>query len=424
MSDQLEVLVHGVSAGLVTRDAGGRLRFEYRETYCRKDATPLSLSMPVQLRDWAHREVHPWLRGLLPDNENVLARWGRQFQVSPSSPFGLLGTPIGRDCAGAVQFRRQGADPASVSSIDWIDEAEVARRIRELQTDHAAWTPRSATSGQFSLAGAQAKMALRLEGDRWGVPSGDEPTTHILKPAISGLVDHDINEHLCLAAASALGLGAARSSVRRFEDEAALVVERYDRVEVAGRLVRVHQEDFCQALGVQPEAKYQNEGGPSPAAIAKLLRASLPARAATEAVWSFAEGLAWNWLVAGTDAHAKNYSVLLAGSDVAFAPLYDIASALPYGRHEREMKLAMKIGGKYDVHLAYNTWRRAAKELGLPADALEARVKELATYAPDAFSTVSVEVDDLGTDMPARLTDLVADRCARCIKLIETAKPL
>ncbi len=422
MTDQLDVLIGGTSAGTLMRARDGRLSFEYLPSYG-VGATPLSLSMPIQLREFGHASIHPWLRGLLPDNESVLARWGKQFQVSPSSPFALLGTPIGRDCAGAVQFRRSTGDSAVLSEVEWIDEAEIARRIRELQVDQSAWTTRS-TTGQFSLAGAQAKMALRFDGERWGVPSGDEPTTHILKPAIVGLVDHDVNEHLCLAAAAALGLSAAPSAVHRFEDEAALVVERYDRVALDGRLVRVHQEDFCQAHGVQPEAKYQNEGGPSPKDIAALLRASMSVSAATQAVWAFAEGLIWNWLVGGTDAHAKNYSVLIAGPRVAFAPLYDIASALPYGDHERTLRLAMKVGGKYDVFPAYNTWRRAARELGLLADELEARVKELARVAPDAFSTVSAGVDDLGTDMPARLTDLIADRCARCLHMMETTKPL
>lgn len=400
------------------------MRFEYLDAYRSLEApTPLSISMPPRIGSFGHAVVHPFLQGLLPDNDKVLTRWGKQFQVSPSSPFALLGTPVGWDCAGAVQFRRPDVEPDAVTGIDWIDEAEIARRIKELKADQAAWTPRMET-GQFSLAGAQAKMALRREGDRWGMPSGDEPTTHILKPALLGVEAQGVNEHLCLAAARAVGLHAAGSVVERFEGEAALVVERYDRIALGGQLIRIHQEDLCQALGVPPELKYQREGGPSPRQIAALLRSAVQARDADAVVWRFADALAWNWLIAGTDAHAKNYSLLLAGRLVQLAPLYDMASLLPYGDLERKMRLAMKIGGKYDVYLADNTWRRAAVDLGLPGDELEARVVELATYAPDAFSTAAVTADGLGTDMPARLTDLVADRCARCTELIKTTAPL
>ncbi len=424
MSDLLEVWLYDQPAGSLERLSSGQLRFRYDDDYRSRDgATPLSLSMPLELGRFGHREIHPWLQGLLPDNDRVLTRWGQQFHVSPSSPFALLGTPIGLECSGAVQFRRASAGVEQPAVVDWLDEDGVAKRIRALREDQAAWTTRS-TKGQFSLAGAQAKFALRREEGRWGMPSGSEPTTHILKPAIDGLTDHDLNEHLCLAAAGRVGLPVARTWVERFVDEAALVVERYDRIETRGRLVRLHQEDLCQALGVSPVRKYQNEGGPSPGDIAQLLRRTMNSGDADEAVRTFADGLIWNWLIGGTDAHAKNYSVLLVANTVRFAPLYDIASALPYGDHERKLKLAMKLGGSYDIYPAYNRWGKAAKELGLSADELTGRVEVLARRAPAAFAAAAEEVDHLGRDLPERLTDLIADRVARCIRMMETTKPL
>jgi serine/threonine-protein kinase HipA len=429
MTDSLIVVLDDHIAGTVTRLAGGRLRFDYSDEYReRSGATPLSLSMPVQVRAHPDNVITPWLWGLLPDNDAVLARWARRFQVSASSPFSLLSTQIGEDCAGAVRF----AQPeqiervlARTGTVTWLTEEEVAKRLEELREDSTAWLGESFT-GQFSLAGAQAKTALFLKDGRWGVPSGATPTTHILKPAVAGLDDHDLNEHLCLDAARRAGLVAVRTKVTRFAQESAVVVTRYDRLEADDVVTRVHQEDLCQALGVHPALKYQNEGGPGPVEVARLLRQSMSPRAGDEAVARFAEALIWNWLVAGTDAHAKNYSLLLAGGQVRLAPLYDIASTLPYSdMHERRLKFAMKIGGDYRVFPQRNTWPAAAKELGLDPDRLISRVRELGAAAPEVFGDAAKapDVQELGRDLPRRLVDLVAERAARCLRVADVAGP-
>lgn len=404
---------------MLSRVARGRLRFDYDDTYRnRPDATPLSVSMPTQVVSHPHHVITPWLWGLLPDNDAVLERWARQFHVSTSSPFSLLSTPIGEDCAGAVRF----APPDQLDRIltrpddvTWLDEGSVAQRLRELREDSTAWLGRTFT-GQFSLAGAQAKTALLYDDGRWGVPSGSTPTTHILKPAVSGFDDHDLNEHLCLDAARRCGLIVARTRVERFSDESAVVVTRYDRVSRGSTIARVHQEDLCQALGLPPLKKYQNEGGPGPADIAALFRRIMPPRIADSAISRFADALIWNWIVGGTDAHAKNYSLLLADNQVRLAPLYDIASGLPYGTHEKKLRLAMKVGGDYGVYPWHNTWPRSAKDLGIDPDQLVARVDELAAMAPDAFSeTTSTDgVMSLHRELPDKLVSLIADRSHRC----------
>jgi len=424
MSDSLVVLLDGSVAGTLTRLPGGRLRFDYDDVFrARSDATPLSVSMPKQVRTHGDRTVTPWLWGLLPDRDAVLARWARQFHASASSPFSLLATPVGQDCAGAVQFASPDDAERLVQhrgDVTWLSEHEVGERLRELKADSTAWLGKSFT-GQFSLAGTQAKTALLLQDGRWGVPSGATPTSHILKPAVAGLDDHDLNEHLCLDAARRAGLITARTRVRRFGDESAIVVDRYDRVQVGDRLARVHQEDLCQALGFPPSQKYQNEGGPTPTRVVELVRTAMPARAADDAVWRFVDALAWNWLIAGTDAHAKNYSLLLSGDDVRLAPLYDTASALPYGIHEKKLRLAMKLGGHYDVFTHRNPWPRAAAEIGVNVARLTARVAELAARAPDAFADAAAtsEVTELGRDLPHRLLDLVSERVSRCVALLE-----
>ena len=267
MTDTLVVVLDDSVAGTVTRVAHSRLRFDYDDAYRnRRGATPLSLSMPVEVGSHPDHVITPWLWNLLPDNPAVIDRWAREFHVSRSSPFSLLSTPIGEDCAGAVRF----APPDRVDRIlgrsgdvTWLTDDEVAERLRDLREDSTSWLGRSFT-GQFSLAGAQAKTALLYENGRWGVPSGATPTTHILKPAVMGFDDHDLNEHLCLDAARRAGLRAVRTRVSRFANESAIVVDRYDRLVRGDTITRVHQEDMCQALGVPPWKKYQNEGGPAP----------------------------------------------------------------------------------------------------------------------------------------------------------------
>jgi serine/threonine-protein kinase HipA len=423
MTESLLVLLDETIVGTVVRLQAGKLRFDYSDEYRhRLNPTPLSVAMPVQVRSHPDHVIRPWLWGLLPDNDAVVARWARHFHVS-SSPFSLLGTPIGEDCAGAVRF----APPEEIDrvlarpgGVAWLDEGNVAQRLRELRNDSTAWLGES-FAGQFSLAGTQAKTALLFRDGRWGVPSGSTPTTHILKPAVAGFDDHDLNEHLCLDAARRAGLVAVRTNVVRFGDESAVVVYRYDRIAPGGQIVRVHQEDLCQALGTPPSRKYHNEGGPGPADIAKLLRQVMSPQVADDAVRRFADALIWNWLIAGTDAHAKNYSLLLADNQVRLAPLYDIASALPYGTHERKLRFAMKIGGDDRVFPYRNTWPGAARDLGLDAEALVARVRELASLAPGAFADAAEapEIRELDRPLPSRLVDLVSARALRCLRLTE-----
>lgn len=418
----LVVLMDGRVVGEVVQSSG-RLAFTYDDGW-RDDpgATPLSLSLPLATRSHGDGPVRAFLWGLLPDSEQVLERWARSYQVSPRNAFALLGH-VGEDCAGAAQFvvpERVAAMQGGEGGVEWLDEAGIAARIRGLRRDPTAW--HAATTGQFSLAGAQAKTALHHDPatGRWGDPWGTVPTTHILKPAVTGFDDHDLNEHLCLETARALGLRAAVSTVMSFDGERAIVIERYDRrLSAAGGVARVHQEDACQALGVEPTVKYENEGGPTAEQVAGLLRREVhPAAAADEAVWLLADALAFNWIVAGTDAHAKNYSVLLAGRTVRLAPLYDIASALPYDdMYMPKLRLAMRVGGEYRIaRLTGRHWRRLAPAIGVDADALVARIDALAARVPDALAAAGTTdpVLALSSPLPARLLDRVAVHASAC----------
>jgi serine/threonine-protein kinase HipA len=426
----LVVVMGGRTVGVVTQRSG-RLELVYDDAW-RDDAsaTPLSLSLPLARRVHGDAVVRPFLWGLLPDSDQVIERWARTYQVSPRNPFALL-RHVGEDCAGAAQFvepDRVEALRAGDGGVEWLDDDGVAARIGALRSDPTAW--HAATTGQFSLAGAQAKTALHLDAatGRWGDPWGIVPTTHILKPAVTGFDDHDLNEHLCLQAARQLGLRAARSSLASFGHERAVVIERYDRTGSPGTVVRVHQEDLCQALGVAPTSKYENEGGPTAEQIARLLRREVrPRAAANDAVRLFADALAFNWIIAGTDAHAKNYSVLLAGDAVRLAPLYDIASALPYDdMYVPKLRLAMRVGGEYRLdRIGRRHWCRLASAVGLDVDALVERIDHLAERTPDAFATVgaAASVRSLASDLPARLLDRVTARAAACRQALVAREP-
>lgn len=420
----LEVYVEAKFAGTLTRDGAG-LRFTYSQEYNDDpSATALSVSMPTSIRVHSNRAIAPWIAGLLPDNEHVIARWARHFQVAPT-PFALLGTQVGVDCAGAVQFLPAG-NPGDVDlsagSVEWLTEEQVAQRLADLRSDTSSWLGAD-FDGRFSLAGAQAKTALLLREGRWGVPSGATATTHILKPAISGLDDHDLNEHLCLRAARLIGLPTAKSSIESFAGERVVVVQRYDRVELDGAVKRIHQEDICQALSVDPSRKYQSDGGPGPADISMLLRDVMRSDDAARAVRQFADALIFNWAIGGTDAHAKNYSLLLYRDRVTFAPLYDVASALPYSATDHKLKLAMKIGSDYYLNTQRpQLWSHLASRIRLSEATLVERAADLLAEIPTAFASAASEkgVDALGSDLPEKLATAVAARAEECRRSLPT----
>lgn len=442
--DELIVFMDGRPMGRLTQKQG-RLAFIYSDDWRGAEgAYPLSTSMPLVSKEHGHREVTAFLWGLLPDNEQVLQRWARSFQVSARNPFALL-SHVGEDCAGAVQFVRKERVEAFLeetgeNAVEWLTEKEIGRRLTVLKQDAGAGrSPRD--TGQFSLAGAQPKTALYFDGRKWGIPHGRMPTTHILKPPTDEFDGFAENEHLCLQLAAALGLQTARSTVRTFDGATAIVIERYDRRRVTdivgGRLraaadmdkraeaasaagqdraanelrrqaaslreqgnllseafpvpvLRVHQEDFCQALSIPPVNKYQNQGGPGPSEMISHLRthAASPEDSARD-VLRLVDAQIFNWLIGGTDAHGKNYSILIgAAGRIRLAPLYDIASILAYPEHDpRKVNLAMKIGDEYRLsRITGSEWLKFAATNKLEQDLLLGRIRSLGEALPDALS--------------------------------------
>ena len=386
----LSVVMSGRLAGLVTADgstASSTAGFEYDPEYMASpDATPLSVSVPLQP---GRHEVGVWLDGLLSDNHLVRERWQTEYQTPTTRAIDLLASPVGRDCAGAVQFcpkEETNAMLARGGGLRELSGRRVASMIDTLRKDETAWS-HGAADAAFSLAGAQAKTALRYEQGRWWQPYGDSPTTHILKPGIERFPDNEIIEHLSQHAAVLLGIDAAETQCIRVRGNHALLVTRYDRLMTGtGEYRRVHQEDVCQALGVPVTRKYQNQQGPDVNHVAGLLWAN-SSDPETD-VRLFRDALIYNWLIVGPDAHAKNYSLLLNRDEVRLAPLYDVCSILPYRDliqpgttvPVRQLTLAMKVGRDYTIHKAdYRpAWERTSQALGLPPQETLTRAEELA----------------------------------------------
>lgn len=401
MSEELVALYQGRRVGLM-HYAGDRLRFTYTDVW-RDDpeAFPLSLSMPRNQREHRDQVVRPFISGLLPDDNEVLRRWGQKFHVSPRNPFRLL-AHIGEECAGAIQFvtpERADAwlERDAPEDIDWLGEAEFVKRIANLVND-SSQARLLGDVGQFSLAGAQAKTALYRDAKlpRWGIPKGATPTTHILKPNRGNFVAFELNEHFCLRLASELGLITAKSRTETIGDVRVIIIERYDRIRLEGKLIRIHQEDTCQALAKMPDRKYQNEAGPSAKELFALIRnhSTKP----QDDVLRFLDALIFNYLIAGSDAHAKNYSLLFGGGgQIRLAPLYDLISTLPYPREipPRQIKLAMKIGGEYKhYNIGAKNWEKAAREWGLDRDQVLDRLVALAQKLPETAAIIARKISE------------------------------
>jgi len=390
---ELSVLIGGRPAGTLDLSDSGSPAFAYDPAYGSFDGPPLSVRFPIAGGGAEGDELRSWLEGLLPDHDDILRALRAEHNLGRADTLRLLGTPMGADCAGAVQFCPLGkadALAADRGGVDPISEAEIAAWLKAQQADPSRRGRRSpdADSG-FSLAGMQPKAAVRrTEGGGWAVPHGATPTTHIVKATRSDPYPHEaVVEHLTQAVASRIGLPAARSSVAVYDGVEVIVVERFDRA--AGGALRIHQEDMCQALGLPPNMKYQRDGGPGPGDIAGVLREHGSPGDPGD-VERFCDYLLYQWISASTDGHAKNYGLLLPGSGIVrLAPLYDTASWLPYsgGQPARNIRLAMKIGKDYRLSSGDRAsgMRRTADRLGLDPASVAERAAELAAAVPEAL---------------------------------------
>ena len=412
MARTLDVYLHRHRVGILIQDEDGEMVFDYSETWLNDPkAIPLSKSLPLRQARYTRRECRGFFGGILPEGNNreIVAR---NLGVSAKNDFALL-EEIGGECAGAVTFLPSGEVLQEQNErYRSLSSAELANLLRELPR-------RPLLAGEndlrLSLAGAQDKIAVYIDRNGMALPQGEAPSTHILKPAIDRVKGSVFNESLCMRLAQVVGLPTAATETGNTEGIDYLLVERYDRVRVGSHsLERLHQEDFCQALGIVAENKYQSEGGPSLARCFQLIRetSSVPALD----LLSFLEGVTYNFLIGNNDAHGKNFSLLYRGETEAktrLAPFYDLLSTACYP--ELSAKMAMKIGSEYDSEKVYSRhFERLAEEAGLGKPMVLRRVRGLAT-------SVIARLPEITTDHPVEneVAKLIQRRCERTLERLE-----
>ena len=396
----LEICDGETLIGTLAQDDQGDLLFRYDPGWAdNPESFPVSLSLPLGTRKHGHLAVANFLWGLLPENPAVLAAWGKKFQVSSNNPFALL-SHVGEDCAGAIQFRQPGAGKRE-SGITWIPEQELETRVANLRANHGH-TRKFTDQGNFSLAGTQPKLALHRDPatGRWGVPFGKNPTTHILKPTTGQWENLAENEYFCGKLAAKIGLPSAKSELLNLSSGTVICSERYDRRLTGTGFVRLHQEDFCQAIGFHPGRKYQNERGPGPGKILAVIRKHCVNPEIDAG--TFVGALIFNWIILGTDGHAKNYGIFHEkGPSVRVTPLYDLTSALPYPDQfpPDKAKLAMRVGGQYQcAKIQWREWEKFGNDNGVPD--IHARITKMAEKFEGACEETLREMRAQGFETP------------------------
>ena len=396
----LDVYIHGHLAGrLVLRD-NGLTTFQYDQTWlARPDAAPISLSLPLREQRFPHRECIPYFSGVLPEGRSreLIARI---LGISETNDFALL-ERIGGECAGAVTLLPEGTPPATADEgMRVLNDAELGQALHELRRRPLLV---GSEGLRLSLAGAQDKLPVRIVDGRVALPLGTAASTHIIKPAsldFDGLV---FNEAFCLTLAQAVGLPTSACSVGRVDDIDYLVVERFDRRFDGDRVVRAHQEDFCQGLGLTPERKYQGEGGPSLKRCFDLLRAVSAAPVLD--LGALLDAVVFNVVIGNNDAHGKNFALRhREDGTTRLAPLYDLVSTAYYPDLARNM--AMRVGRQaIGDRITPNDLRRLAKEAGLAAPLVMRRAVEL-------METIRARTDEIEKPHPVsvRVAALIRDR--------------
>lgn len=414
MAHELEVWLFADRIGTLAL-VEGRLNFWYSAEWLKlPNAVALSCSLPLQVEPFDDHKARPFFAGLLPEGR-MRRLIAQQFHVSGQNDFALL-DHIGGECAGAVTFLKPGQSlslPAEYGEVQWLSDAEVIAILDELPR-------RPMLAGidglRLSLAGAQDKLPVVVDGDRIGLPRNGTPSSHILKPAILAVEDSVTNEGFCLALADAMQLKPARSRIHSVRDCRFLLVERYDRThDASGNLIRLHQEDFCQALGVIPEMKYQNEGGPDLAQCFELVRRIT--RPSAPHVLRLLDYVVFNALIGNHDAHAKNFSLLYVGKAPVLAPLYDTLSTAVYP--SLTPRMAMKLGSKYKFsEVQAQHWDQFAQSAGLSVAQARKRILELSRKLPLIARKLQSAQDSGFAQYPLvdQIIALIEQRAAQTIK--------
>jgi len=424
----LNVLMNGRMVGVLRRATSGAIDFQYDQQWLDWENTfAISLSLPLREDRYIGDPVIAVFDNLLPDNDEIRNTIAARQHADGTDAYSLL-SAIGRDCVGALQFVPADENPGEAGDIHATPASanQIAERLSNLATAPLGITVDE--EFRISLAGAQQKTAYLFWKKRWHVPHGSTPTTHIFKPQI-GMVDgRDLtqsveNEYLCMQIIQALGMPVARTQITDFGDRRVLVIERFDRQWTKDkRLLRLPQEDCCQALTVPPTRKYENQGGPGIPGLLEFLKSS---DTLDDDRNQFLKAQIVFWLLAATDGHAKNFSVALyPRGGFKLTPLYDVLSAqhlFDNGQLRRtQMKLAMAVGDKrhYRLHdIMPRHFIQTAKTAGMPEADVQDIFDALAADMPKAIDNVCKALPE---DFPETIRDSIVAGANQRLKRIAT----
>lgn len=411
MSRALNLFLHNRLTGYLTQNDRGELSFQYDEAYLSNRPLPVSISLPLQTEIFEGDIVRAFFSGLLPD-DIVKHRLARFLGLSEKNPFALL-EAIGGECAGALslQIPDEPIDLGEDGDIEVLDHQKLKEILDLLKR-------RPLLAGvdglRLSLAGAQDKLAVGLVNGKVALMKGNRPTTHILKPLIEGITDSVHNEHFCMGLAKLVGIDVPYAQIITVENTPCYLVDRYDRSEHNGKIVRIHQEDFCQALGILPDVKYEREGGPSLSQCIDILKRYSKQPAAD--ILKLQDRVIFNYLIGNSDAHGKNFSLIYRGSKPQLAPAYDVLSTAIYP--DLAFKMAMKIGGQYEpeaVHLRH--WQKLVADTTAAKRGLKKKLLSLSDRTLENAEKLVSELHQQGIDAKiyAEILDVI-DQRAKHIK--------
>lgn len=386
----LDVYLHRYLVGHLIQDDSGAMVFDYAPDWLENPkAYPLSRSLPLRVKRFNRKECRGFFSGILPEQANR-KRIAKNLGISAQNDFAML-EQIGGECAGAITFMPSGQLlPEEDSRYRVLSEPELATILTQLPQ-------RPLLAGEegvrLSLAGAQDKLAVYIKADQIALPLGNAPSSHILKPTVEHFDDIVFNELICMRLALAVGLPTAKVEVQSLQGQHYLLVERYDRIIKGEQLIRLHQEDFCQAMAIPPEMKYQNEGGPSLKQCFDVLRdmSSMPVLD----LQTLLDAVIFNTLIGNNDAHGKNFSLLYhADGSIRLAPLYDLVCTVYYP--ELSPKMAMKLGGEYrSDRIAMRHFEKLANETGLAKPIVKKRVQEMAERIISILPELNISFDQV-----------------------------
>lgn len=421
---RLAIWMNGIQIGFWKKSKGEDSLQYLPEWLADEQGRPLSLSLPFTPGNqlWRGDVVRDYFDNLLPDSEGIRRRLAMRYQTASLDPFDLL-TELGKDCVGAIQLLKEGDEPTDLYCVKYrpLSESDIAATLRN--TTAALLPGRQSDTGdlRLSIAGAQEKTALLWHQDRWCMPEGNTPTTHIFKLPL-GLVGNmkaDMstsveNEWLCSLLLEHFGIPVASTEIAQFDDQKVLVVERFDRRWSGDQqwIIRLPQEDMCQALGVSPLRKYQADGGPGISEIMEILSHS--DHAERDRLNFFRAQIIF-WILAATDGHAKNFSIAIGPQGrYHLTPLYDVLSAWPVignGNNQiawQKCKLAMAARGSsnhYNIcRIQRRHWINHGELTGLSKKQVEMMMDEIITVAPAVIERVCARLPD---QFPSELAEAV-----------------